>query len=67
MRKNLKNDEGYRKKISSLDEKLFAYFRSIMKIDNNLSRQLVSFQANKKLSTAKETAVSKWGLTVEKY
>jgi len=50
MKKNLKNDEGYRKKISSLDEKLFAYFRSIMKIDNNLSRQLVSFQANKKLS-----------------
>jgi len=42
--------EKYIKNIYSLDEKLSDYFRKIIKIDNNLTRRLVSFQANKKLS-----------------
>ena len=50
MKKHFKDTEEYIKNICSLDEKLFTYFKSIIKIDNNLTRQLVSFQANKKLS-----------------
>ncbi len=47
---NFIDTEEYIKNIYSLDEKLFSYFQNIIKTDNNLTRQLVSFQANKKLS-----------------
>ncbi|QTA85253.1 DNA methyltransferase [Desulfonema magnum] len=50
MKKHFKDTEEYIKHISSLDEKLFTYFQSIIKTDSNLTRQMVSFQANKKLS-----------------
>ncbi|MCP4353312.1 MAG: site-specific DNA-methyltransferase [Desulfobacterales bacterium] len=50
MKKNFKDTEEYIRNIYSLDEKLFAYFQNIIKTDSNLTRQLVSFQANKKLS-----------------
>jgi len=50
MNKNFEDTEEYIKNIHSHDEMLFAYFQNIIKTDNNLTRQLVSFQANKKLS-----------------
>jgi len=50
MNTNPEDTEKYIKNIYSLDEKLSDYFRKIIKIDNNLTRRLVSFQANKKLS-----------------
>ncbi len=50
MNTNPEDTEKYIKNIYSLDQKLSDYFRKIIKIDNNLTRRLVSFQANKKLS-----------------
>ncbi len=50
MKKNSDNTDEYLKNISFLDKKLHASFKNIIKVDNNLTRQLVSFQANKKLS-----------------
>lgn len=49
MKKFCKDNE-YIKCVKVLDEKLFSHFKGIIKVDNNLTRQLVSFQANKKLS-----------------
>ena len=51
MEKSFKYTDEYIENISSLNEKLFLHFRNIIKIDNNLTRQLVSFQANKKRSS----------------
>ncbi len=51
MKKYFNDTEEHIKNICSLDDKLFTYFQSIIKIDSNLTRQLVSFQANKKLPT----------------
>ena len=48
MKMQLKNTDKYFQHIKSADEKLFKHFKGIIKIDNNLTRQLVSFQANKK-------------------
>jgi len=48
MKMHLKNTDKYLQHIKSTDEKLFKHFKGIIKIDNNLTRQLVSFQANKK-------------------
>ncbi|MCP4104834.1 MAG: site-specific DNA-methyltransferase [Desulfobacteraceae bacterium] len=50
MNKNFEDTEEYIKNICSHDEMLFTYFQNVIKTDNNLTRQLVSFQANKKLS-----------------
>ncbi len=44
------NTDNYIKNIEVIDKKLFKYFKRSIKIDNNLTRQIVSFQANKKLS-----------------
>jgi DNA modification methylase len=51
MKKFFKSTDEYLENISSLNEKLFLHFRDIIKVDNNLTRQLVSFQANKKRSS----------------
>lgn len=42
--------ETYLKNIGTADEKAYKRYEHIIKTDNNLNRQLVSFQANKSLS-----------------
>lgn len=50
MKNHLNDSKAHLKNICSLDEKLLTYFQHIIKTDANLTRQLVSFQANKKLA-----------------
>jgi len=50
MKNHLKNTEEYLENIKYYNEKLFIHFRDVIKVDKNLTRQLVSFQANKKIS-----------------
>lgn len=44
----IKNDDYFFEKITDLDGKLQNYFKDVISIDKTLTRQIVSFQANKK-------------------
>lgn len=50
MKKSCKDNDEYIECVNVLDKKLFSHFKGVIKVDNHLTRQLVSFQANKKLS-----------------
>jgi len=45
-----KNTNKYLAEIKAIDQKEYASYKNIIKIDNNLSRRFVSFQGNKNLS-----------------
>ncbi|MEZ4524995.1 MAG: DNA methyltransferase [Desulfobacterales bacterium] len=50
MEKQDKNTERYLKTIATADKEAYNRFESVIKTDNNINRQIVSFQANKSLS-----------------
>jgi len=50
MQNRIKNTDSYLRDISIVNEKAYTHYENIIKIDNNLTRQLVSFQANKSLA-----------------
>jgi len=47
---NKTNTDEFLREIGVVNEKVYAYYKNIIKIDSNLTRQLVSFQANKSLA-----------------
>ncbi len=47
---SLKKSNDYLRYIDSLDEELHLYFKDVIKTDRRLTRQMVSFQANKNRS-----------------